>query len=82
MSLSVELPDELIEELVARVLERLQEQPERKFLSKAALAIHLGVGERTIKSFRERGMPAHKVGRILMFDLAEVSRWLDREGQA
>jgi hypothetical protein len=71
----IELSDELVIAAVARARELgLIEEP-RRFLSKDALAEHLGVEPRTIKSWRAQGMPAH-VGRPLMFDLEEVNRWL------
>jgi len=78
---AVRVPEELVEALVVRVLERLQAQPERRFLSKEALATHLGVNPRTIKTWREKGLPGRKVGRDVMFDLEEVNSWLDREGE-
>lgn len=81
--LAVTLPNELLEAVASRVLEKIREEaPERRFVSKAALAAHLGVSERRIKTLRERGLPARKVGRDLYFDLAEVERWLDCEGRA
>ena len=79
---AVGLPEDLVETLVLRVVERLREQPERRFLSKSALATHLGVSPRTIKTWREKGLPGRKVGREVMFDVDEVNLWLDREGQA
>jgi hypothetical protein len=80
--LSVELPEELIEALVARVVQQLQQQPERRFLSKAALAERLGISERAVKGFREKGCPARRVGRVLMFDVRAVEDWIEREGRA
>jgi transposase len=53
----------------------------RRFLSKEALAQHLGVSERRIKTLREHGLPARKIGRDLYFDLDEVNAWIDREGR-
>ncbi len=78
---AVRLPEELVDALVVRVAERLRAQPERRFLSKSALATHLGVNPRTIKTWREKGLPGRKVGRDVMFDLEEVNFWLDREGE-
>lgn len=77
---AVRLPEELVEALVVRVVACLRTQPERRFLSKEALAAHLGVNPRRIKTWREKGLPARKVGRDLMFDIGEVNSWLDREG--
>jgi excisionase family DNA binding protein len=54
-----------------------QLQP-RRFLSKEALADHLGVSPRTIKTWRSRGLPGCRVGREVMFDIDEVNRWIER----
>lgn len=80
--LTLELPDALAEVLVARVLERLRAEPSRRFLSKEALAAHLGVTERRVKTLREKGLPAKKIGRDLYFDVDEVNAWLEREGRS
>ena len=53
----------------------------RRFLSKDALAEYLGVSVRRIKTLREHGLPARKIGRDLYFDLDEVNLWIDREGR-
>jgi excisionase family DNA binding protein len=73
------IPEELIELLARRAAELLRSR--RRFLSKEALADHLGVSTRTIKSWRERGLPGRKVGRTVMFELSEVEAWIDREGR-
>lgn len=82
LELSEELTEELTEELVSRVVARLQAEPARRFLSKEALASHLGVTERRVKTLRERGLPARKIGRDLYFDVDEVNAWIEREGRA
>src|SRR5262249_9129478 len=78
-ALSIELPEALIVEIAQRVAEILE--AERRILSKSGLAQHLGVSERRIKTLREHGLPARKVGRDLYFDLDEVNEWIDREGR-
>jgi hypothetical protein len=72
----------LEEKIVARVLSELHRPLEPRFLSKKALAEHLGVSERTIKTLRERGLPARKLGRTLFFDVDEVARFIETEGSA
>jgi hypothetical protein len=72
--------DVLIRVVLARVVEAQQRTPEPRFLSKSALADHLGVSERTIKTLRARGLPARKIGRALYFDIDEVSRFIESEG--
>lgn len=45
------------------------------FITKAAAAAHLGVGERTLDRLRERGLPAHRVKSRLYFRRAELDAW-------
>jgi hypothetical protein len=75
----LELPAELVEAAARRAAEIVG--CERRFLSKPALAEHLGVTERRVKTLREAGLPARKIGRDLYFDVDEVNLWLDREGR-
>jgi hypothetical protein len=74
-----ELVDGLARVVSARVSES-QRSPERRLLSKSALAEHYGVAPRTVKTWREKGCPALRVGRVLMFEIEEVNRWLRQEG--
>ena len=76
MSIAFELPDSFVEALAQRAAELVR--ADRRFLSKAALATHLGVSERRIKTLREHGLPARKIGRDLYFNVEEVHAWLDR----
>ena len=71
MELVVPITVELVDALVDRVVAELQATPNRRFLSKPALAQYLGVTERRVKTLREHGLPARKVGRDLYFDIAE-----------
>ena len=42
------------------------------------VAAHLGVKQDTIyKWLRRKSMPAHKVGRLWKFRIAEVDRWVE-----
>jgi phage terminase Nu1 subunit (DNA packaging protein) len=68
------------EELVERISERVVEKLKPSIVTKEGLAKHLGVGERRIKTLREHGLPARKIGRDLYFDVAEVEAWIAREG--
>lgn len=81
MSFAFEIPDGFEDAIVERVLTRLR-RPQQRFLSKRALAEYLGVSERRVKTLREKGLPARRIGRDLYFDVGEVNRWLDREGVA
>jgi len=72
------LPDSAIDAIAESVAQLINTR--RRFLSKTALAAQLGVTPRTIKTWREHGLPGRRVGREVMFDLAEVERWIDGEG--
>ena len=72
----LELPRSVVETLAGRAAELVR--GERRFLSKGALAEYLGVSERRIKTLREHGLPARKIGRDLYFNIDEVHAWLDR----
>jgi excisionase family DNA binding protein len=46
------------------------------------IAAHLGVSKDTVHRWiRTREMPAHKVGRLWKFDVAEVNDWV-KSGRA
>ena len=60
--------------------------PERKmedrWLSADEIAQHLGVGKNTVyRWITDRGMPAHRVGRLWKFQRNEVDAWI-RGGHA
>lgn len=45
-----------------------------------AVACHLGVAKDTVYRWaRNRGLPAHRLGRLLKFRLSEVDAWVARE---
>ncbi len=53
------------------------------WLSADDIASHLGVTKDTVYIWiAEKGMPAHKVGRLWKFQSAEVDEWVRREGAA
>lgn len=55
--------------------------PERWY-SLEEIAEHLGVSQDTIHRWiRTKEMPAHKVGRLWKFDVAEVNDWV-KSGEA
>lgn len=69
--------NELAEELVREVVSRLSDQPPSVgYVSKAKLASDLGLTERAIRTFREQGMPGIRVGKIVLYDPAQVRRWI------
>ena len=76
-ALTFDLPDETLEALAWRVRERAYP----RFLSKKALAEHYGVQERTIKTWREKGMPGVRVGGIVMFEVKKCDNWLEGHGR-
>ena len=53
-----------------------------RWLSIEEISEHLGVKKDTIyKWVARKKMPAHKVGRLLKFQIKEIDRWI-REGKA
>jgi len=76
VSLAIELPDELLDELTERVYERLRP----RYLTREKLAEHYGLSERTIRTFREKGMPGKKVGKTVLYEVEACDRWIEREG--
>jgi excisionase family DNA binding protein len=51
------------------------------WLSADAIATHLGVTKDTVYTWiAEKGMPAHKVGRLWKFQPTEVDDWVRRNG--
>lgn len=51
------------------------------WMSAEEIAAHLGVTKDTVYSWiAERGMPAHKVGRLWKFQADEVDDWVRRGG--
>lgn len=76
MSLSLELSEDLVDALVERVTERLGEQ--NRWHTVESLAEHLHLSVRQVRGLRERGMPAKRAGKSLLFDLRDVDLWLER----
>lgn len=53
------------------------------WLSADDIAAHLGVTKDTVYAWiAEKGMPAHKVGRLWKFQAGEVDDWVRNEGEA
>ena len=55
--------------------------PAESWVSMAAIAEHLDVSQDTVRRWiRNRGMPAHKVGRLWKFKVSEVDEWVRAGG--
>ena len=53
-----------------------------RWLSVEEIAVHLGIKQDTVyKWVAKKHMPAHRVGRLLKFDKAEIDAWV-RSGSA
>jgi excisionase family DNA binding protein len=80
MSIALQLTDEFVAALFQRAHElRLIEEP-RRWAELEGVADYLGVSVRRARDLRERGMPAKRIGRRLLFDLREVDAWLETHG--
>ena len=56
----------------------MQNEP---WVSLDEIAEHLGVSRDTVYRWIDRGLPAHKLGRLWKFKVSEVDEWL-RAGKA
>lgn len=53
------------------------------WLSADQIAAHLGVTKDTVYAWiAEKGMPAHKIGRLWKFQMSAVDEWVRSEGTA
>lgn len=51
------------------------------WLSADDIAVHLGVTKETVYVWiADKGMPAHKIGRLWKFQVSEVDEWVRRAG--
>ncbi len=48
------------------------------FVSKGALAAHLGMSERWVELRMKEGLPVHRFRRTVRFRISEVEQWLER----
>jgi hypothetical protein len=78
VNVSLALPAEIIEAIAVRAAELIDTR--RRFLSKRALADRYGVNERTIRSWREKGLPGIRVGREVMYEVEVTDRWIESHG--
>lgn len=85
MSPLEELFEDLVERAADAAAERLNRADARVPITKAKLATRYGVKERTIKTWRGKGLPGHVVGRDVMYIPLETDEWWanqpDREGR-
>ena len=53
------------------------------WVSVVDVAKHLSVAKYSVyRWFEQRGLPAHKIGRLWKFKLSEVDKWVQRGGVA
>lgn len=69
-----------LEALVERVIDRKLGERDQAvtYVSKEKLAHLHGVKERTIKTWRSKGLPGVRVGKEVMFDVAASDRWIEQ----
>jgi excisionase family DNA binding protein len=78
---SLELPEALFEALAERVAEIIEERTSRQqYAEIQGVAEYIGCSVRRVRDLRERGLPAKRIGRRLLFDLREVDAWIARQG--
>jgi Helix-turn-helix domain len=74
-TLALTLPDDVLATIAAQAAELVDRR--RRFLSKPSLAEHYGVSERTVRTWREKGMPGIRVGREVMYEVEAVDSWIE-----
>jgi hypothetical protein len=70
---------DLDDRALTAIAERAGELVAARYFSRAALATHYGVSERTIRTWRERGLPGVRCGREVMYPVAECDAWIRRQ---
>ncbi len=54
---------------------------EERWVGVEDVSIHLGVAKESIYRWIEtKGLPAHRVGRLLRFKLSEIDEWVQKGG--
>ena len=54
---------------------------EERWVGVEDVAAHLGVAKDSVyRWIEERGLPAHRVGRLFRFKLSEIDAWVRRDG--
>jgi excisionase family DNA binding protein len=80
VSVALELPDDFLTAVAERVLNIVDERARRqRWAEIEGTAEYLGISVRRVRDLHERGMPAKKIGRRLLFDLRAVDAWLERQ---
>jgi excisionase family DNA binding protein len=77
IGLALPISEELLNALAEQVAERVRER--RRWAEIEATAEYLGVSVRRVRDLHERGMPAKKIGRRLLFDLRAADAWLEAQ---
>jgi excisionase family DNA binding protein len=77
VSVTLPVPNEWLDAITERVVERLQTP--RRWASVETAAAHFDVPVSRIYDWRQRGMPAIREGRRLLMDLSAVEEWLERQ---
>lgn len=55
---------------------------EERWVGVEKVADHLGVAKDSVyRWIEERGLPAHRVGRLLRFKLSEIDEWVRQDSQ-
>jgi hypothetical protein len=73
---SLELPEAVLDDIADRVAERIRP----RWAELEGTAEYFGVPVRRVRAWRERGMPAQRIGRRLLFDLRACEQWIHGAG--
>jgi excisionase family DNA binding protein len=81
VTMLVELPDDVLTALEARVAARVkaelaQREAAPAWLSDKTAAVYASTSESTIARWRTRGLPFHIIGGLVRVKATELDRWL------
>lgn len=77
LTAQVEFTEELLEALCDRVRDSVQQTA--RYVTRDRLCAMLGTQPRTIQTWRTRGLPGVRVGKIIMYSVDEVEKWIEEQ---
>jgi hypothetical protein len=72
---AIELPYEVVRKIALMAADIVEERP--RWAPIEGVADYVGCSVRQVRGMREKGLPASRLGRRLVFDLREVDRFLE-----
>ena len=68
--------------MILTIDERIEMAAEERWVGVDDVAAHLGVAKDSVyRWIDERGLPAHRVGRLFRFKLSEIDEWVRQDNE-